>query len=377
MDAKRNRVSFSHYNSMRSISRSSTEFAHFARCTVLAVLAIVGSSPRSVGAQDTADVIRGRVVDDSSHALRGAAITITRGPDRLVQQTTTDSAGNYRVRFEKGTGDYLVYVADSGFASARRRVQRQTDERELVANFTLPRAAIATLDAVKVEGRKPVRADNTVAPNQPETGSNEKWRDGVNGQVPPTVAGDLNAIAGTMSNVTMTGGGPSILGSGSESNLNTLNGMGLSAGAIPRAARTETRVTGATFDPTRGGFSGANIDVRLGPGDRNYQQRRAFLTFDPRFLQFTDAAGRSLGAPSGGARGSFGADGELIRGTMTYNVALDLGRSLSEPSTLLNADAQALLNAGVAPDSVARLIAFASPLGVPLVADGVPSNRRH
>src|SRR6185437_12475965 len=180
-----------------------------------------------------------------------------------------------------------------------------------------------------------------------------------------------------MSNVTVTGNGPSILGASSESNLNTLNGMGLASGSLPRAARTETRVTGATFDPTRGGFSGANIDVRLGPGDRNYQQRRAYLTLDPRFLQFTDNTGRALGLPSGGARGSLGADGELIRGALTYNVALDFCRSLSDPSTLLSADAGALLNAGVSPDSVARLIAFATPLGIPLASPTVPTNRQH
>ena len=322
------------------------------------------------------DVIRGKVTDDSSRAII-AKVMITRGPDRLTQEATTDSAGNFRIRFEEGTGDYLVYVSAPGFSSARRRVQRVADERELVANFVLPHAVVATLDAVKITARKPVRADNPIVPTNPESGSSEKWRDGVEGQIPPTVAGDLNAIAGTMSNVTVTGSGPSILGSGSESNLNTLNGMGLNAGAIPRAAHTETRVTGATYDATRGGFSGANIDVRLGPGDRDYQRRNAFLTFDPRYLQFTDATGRSLGVTSGGARGSVGADGEIIRGAMTYNVALDFGRSLSEPSTLLTADANALLNAGVAPDSVARLIGLAGPLGVPLVADGVPTNRAH
>jgi hypothetical protein len=302
---------------------------------------------------------------------------VTRGPDRLTQQATTDSAGNFRVRFDKGTGDYLVYVSAPGFSPARRRVQPQTDEHELVANFTLRRAPVATLDTVKITAQKPERADNAVRPNDPETGSSEKWQDGVNGQISPTVAGDLNAIAGTMSNITMTGSGPSILGSGTGSNLNTLNGMGLAAGAIPRAAHTETRVTGATFDPTRGGFTGANVDVRLEAGDRHYQRRNAFLTLDPRFLQFTDATGRSLGAASGGARGSVGADGEIIRGAMTYNVALDMGRSLSEPSTLLNADPQALLSAGAAPDSVARLLAFAAPLGVPLVASGVPTSRQH
>jgi hypothetical protein len=341
--------------------------------------ATLAVAPLDAGAQtqdDKPDVVRGRVTDDSSRAVV-ASVTVTRGPDRLVQQTTTDSAGNFRVRFEQGTGDYLVYVAATGYTPARRRVQRQADERELVANFTLTLAPVATLDAVKIEGRKPVRASNPVGPTQPEPGSSEKWRDGVNGQVAPTVAGDLNAIAGTMSNVTVTATGPSILSASSESNLNTLNGMGLAGGSVPRAARTETRVTGATFDPTRGGFSGANIDVRLGPGDRNYQQRRVYLTFDPRFLQFTDNTGRALGLPSGGARGSLGADGELIRGAMTYNVALDFGRSLSDPSTLLSADADALVNAGVSPDSVARLIAFATPLGIPLASANVPTNRQH
>jgi hypothetical protein len=338
---------------------------------------VLAASAGALQAQDTtADVIRGRVVDDSSHAIV-ATIMVTRGPDRLVQQATTDSAGNFRVRFDVGTGDYLVYVSAPGFTPARRRVQRQTDEHELVANFTLARALVTSLDTVKVTGQKPERASNDISPNELEAGSSEKWRDGVNGQVPPTVAGDLNAIAGTMSNITVSGTGPVILGSGSESNLNTLNGMGLSAGAIPRAAHTETRVTGATFDPTRGGFSGVNVDVRLEPGDREYQRRNAYLTFDPRFLQFTDATGRALGAPVGGARGSAGADGEIIRGAMTYNVAVDVDRSLSDPSTLVNADAQALLNGGVAPDSVARLIAAATPLGVPLVASGIPTNREH
>ena len=351
------------------------QLAHAAAAACLAIL--LSLSARALHAQQSEpDVIRGRVTDDSSRAVV-AKVMITRGPDRLTQEATTDSSGNFRIRFEQGTGDYLVYISAPGFSSARRRVQRVSDERELVANFVLPRAVVATLDAVRIQGLRPVRATNPISPTQPETGASEKWRDGVGGQIPPTVAGDLNAIAGTMSNVTITGSGPAILGSGSESNLNTLNGMGLAAGAIPRAARTETRVTGATFDPTRGGFSGANIDVRLGPGDRNFQRRNAFLTFDPRYLQFTDAAGRSLGVTNGGARGSIGADGELIRGAMTYNIALDLGRSLSEPSTLLTADANALLNAGVAPDSVARLVALATPLGVPVASSGVPTNRTH
>jgi hypothetical protein len=253
--------------------------ARFAALFLVAVAATAGAQ------QSVPEVIRGRVTDDSAHALV-ATVIVTRGPDRLVQKTESDSAGSYQVRFEQGTGDYLVYVSAAGFKAARRRVQRQADEHEFVANFTLARD-LTLLDAVKVTAAKPVRATNTIRPQTPEVGSSEKWNDGVSGSVPPTVAGDLSAIAGTMSNVTMGANGPSILGAGAESNLNTLNGMGLPVSAIPRAARTETRVTGATFDPTRGGFSGANIDVRLGPGDRFFQRRNGFLTLDQPALQFT------------------------------------------------------------------------------------------
>jgi hypothetical protein len=342
---------------------------------VLTAAAISAAAiPSTAQAQGAPDVVRGRVVDDSSRAVAGAVIMITRGPDRLTLGDTTDASGNYRVRFEQGTGDYLVYVSATGFKSARRRVQRQTTETELVADFTLGKE-IAELDAVRVSARRPVRATNPISATQPETGASEKWQDGIVGAISPTVAGDLNATAGLMSNVTMTPGGASILGSGSESNLNTLNGMGMAAGSIPRAARTETRVTGATFDPTRGGFAGANIDVRLGPGDRNFQRRNAFVTLDPQSWQFSDPVGRALGAPSGGFRASFGADGELIRRMLTYNVAVDVARSSSDPATLLTATADALRLSGVSPDSVARLIAISSPLGLPVTATGIPSSR--
>ncbi|MEP6733547.1 MAG: carboxypeptidase-like regulatory domain-containing protein [bacterium] len=342
--------------------------------TVLSILSCIATGAPLL-AQSVPEVIRGRVTDDSSHAIV-STIMVTRGPDRLTQQTTSDSSGNYRVRFEEGTGDYLVYVSAAGFKPVRRRVTRATTEHEFVADFSLTRD-VALLAAQNVTADRAVRATNKAQPMIVEPGASEKWRDGVDGAIPPTLAGDLNAVAGTMSNVTMTGAGPSILGSGSESNLNTLNGMALAGGSIPRAARTETRVTGATFDPTRGGFAGANIDVRLGPGDRFYQRRNGFVTLDPQQFQFTDAIGRSLGARSGGFRGSVGADGEFIRQAATYNMALDVARNTSDPATLLDASAAALLRAGIAPDSVARLVAVANPLGLSLTNAGVPGNRQN
>ncbi len=341
------------------------------------VTALLGAAGTAAAAQQAPDVIRGRVTDDSSHVVRGATVKVTRGPDRLTLDATTDSLGDYRVRFEMGTGDYLVYVSAPGYRAARRRVQRQGAERELVADFALARD-LTVLAAVKVTAVAPERASGaTVSPTDREPGASERWSEGVNGQLPPIVAGNLGAIAGTFSNVGVTSGGPSILGSGPESNLMTLNGMGLGAGSIPRAARTETRVTGATFDPTRGGFAGANIDTRLEPGSREFQQRRAFLSLDPRTLQFADASSRSLGALSGGFSASAGADGEILRDVLTYSVSLGLTRSTSDPSTLLGADPDALRRAGLSSDSVARLIAVARPLGFPLAGSAFPAHQQH
>ena len=179
-------------------------------------------------------------------------------------------------------------------------MQRTGTERELVANFTLA-VDLTCSPRPRSPPTEPVRATNNVTPTQPETGASEKWLDGVSGSISPTIAGDLNAIAGTMPNVTMTAGGPSILGSGAESNLTTLNGMGFGGaaraarGATPRRASPARRSTPRAADsPARTSTCGS------ARASRSYQRRNGFFTFDPPSLQFTDATAKSLGATSGG-----------------------------------------------------------------------------
>jgi hypothetical protein len=359
---------------MPFIAQSIRGGAVSALATSLALAAAVqmfATSP--VSAQTGTDVIRGTVTNDSSRAIVGAIVVITRGPDRLIKQDTTDASGGFSVSFDPGTGDYLVFVRDSGYVSARRRIQRRSAEHELVADFAL-KSDVNRLAAINVKASRAGRAHNDVNPFQPEPGAAENWEQGVAAQIPPGLAGDLNAIAGTMSNLTMSGDGISVLGSGPESNLTTLNGSSFAAGSIPRAAQTRVRVTTATFDPTRGGFTGSNTDLQLAAGGRDYQSRRGYLTLTPSALQLTDAIGRSSGAQRSGIRGSLGADGELIRHVMTYNVAVDFGHYNSQPQTLLNAGNSVFAGAGVAPDSVSRLLGVAAPLGVAVAGHGIPTS---
>ena len=79
--------------------------------SLLAASALLASS---LSAQNGPETVKGRILDDSAHAVV-ATIMVTRGPDRLTQQTTSDAQGNYSTRFEQGTGDYLVYVSAPGF----------------------------------------------------------------------------------------------------------------------------------------------------------------------------------------------------------------------------------------------------------------------
>src|SRR3954469_16189204 len=104
---------------------------------LILVLAAAAALSSSASAQQTADVLKGRVVNDSGKVVAGATVIVTRGPDRATQQTKTDSLGNFSVTFDPGTGDYLVYIAFPGLKAARRRMQREQTEHELVGSFTL------------------------------------------------------------------------------------------------------------------------------------------------------------------------------------------------------------------------------------------------
>ena len=347
--------------------RTATIRSHCLRVLTLSCLALP-LVPTTAHAQ--AETIRGRITSDSGKVLAGATVFVTRGPDRLMQQVVTNDSGTYRVTFDPGTGDYLVAVTATGYKSARRRSTRLTNEREFNADFVMS-SNVISLDAVRIAASKPVRASTATSPSTQETGTAESWREGVSAGLPPSVAGDINTTVSTIPGFVMGAGGPSMLGASSSSNLTTLNGMSMGAASVPRAARVDTRVTGATYDATRGGFSGANIDMRLSAGSK-FQNRGVYFTGDPRALQATDAVGRAMGATNSLIRLSGGMDGEAIRGVLTYNVALDWSRNTRDLVDLMSADDLAYRLSGVSVDSVQRARQVAQGVSLPLRRAGSP-----
>src|SRR4029077_10446010 len=127
-----------------------------------------------------------------------------------------------------------------------------------------------------------------------DPGAAEKFVDGVASTIPPDQMGDLTAAASTVPGLSVTASGVSAFGLGPSANTTTLNGMSFAGSDVPREARTSTRVTTSTYDPSRGWFSGANTNVDLAGGNL-LATKRASFTVDAPAAQYTDPVSAHLG----------------------------------------------------------------------------------
>lgn len=327
-------------------------------------LFLAAVSPLSAQQQPTShtDILRGRVVSDSGMAVSGADVVATMAPDRRELATRTDSAGRFELRVLNGSGDYLLHVNGLGWKPWRQRVTRTGTDSILSVAVKLVAQAVALAPVtVRAERQKPSKRDMPVG----GTGADEAAVAGVNGAVDPAQQGDLAAMAATLPGVNAVSGGVSVLGLAPSQNGATLNGMNFGGSDVPREARTWTHLATSTFDPARGGFSGAQTAVDLVPGNI-FTFWRSHLTLDAPALQYTDPVAARLGQRYTNVQASLGSDGELVRDRYYFNVAAQGSRRLADATSLLDAGGDVLEPAGVAPDSVTRFLQLLSAAGVPL-----------
>ena len=338
----------------------------------VAFLAACVLTSESSQAQAKVDLIRGRVSGNSGKAIPGAIILATRAPDRAVFSARSDSAGMFTVHVVEGTGDYLVYVSAPGWKSFRKRVTRVTEgDTLLIVDATLTSATVQQLAAVRVQATKPkpVRSPDPGT----QTGAREAIVDDFAGAVPPELAGDIAALSATIPGVTPVTSGISVLGLEPSQNSLTLNGMAMGGGSVPRAARTNVRVSSTTYDPARGWFGGANSNVELSGGSV-YTIRDATLSLDAPALQYTDALSSRLGQRFTNANGSVGGVGPIgNKDLYFYSYGVEAGRRSGNAASLLSSDADVLNHVGLAADSVARFRQVLASLGIPASVTAVPS----
>lgn len=314
-------------------------------------------------AQTHHDTIRGTVTSDSGKAIVDADVIVTMAPARLSTSTKTDSNGHYAMLFAEGTGDYLVHVSAVGRTTFRKRVTRTGTDSVFTVDAKLPRTRGQQLAAVAVTGKKP-KPDRRDYREVNQTGASEQLAGGVNGAVPPSLAGDLAAIGATIPGVASTPGGLSVGGLPGNQNSTTLNGMVFAGATVPRDASVNVRVSSSSYDPANGWFGGINENVELAPGSI-FSSRRVHLTLDAPALQYTDPVSAHSGQRFGNIDASFGGDGAMDDDKYTYSYGAEAARHVSDAISLANADPVLLQHAGVSPDSAARLLNVLGAAGIP------------
>jgi len=320
-----------------------------------------------------ADTLRGRVFADSGVAIAGAEVIATRAPDRAFKSALTDQDGRYEIVFEQGTGDYLLHASAIGRKTARYRVRQSGSDSQLTHDFQL-KSSVQQLAPVTVAAARNVpERDRSLFGTEP--GESGKQVDGVTGAISPGDQGNIVAMAATVPGVSVTPEGISMLGLGPSQNSTTLNGMAFSGADVPRTARTYTNVSGSSYDPSRGWFSGALVNVELSPGSI-FSSRKATLTLDAPALQYTDRVSRALGQRFSNTIGSLGGSGSFALDKMNYSFGVEAGRRTSNFASLEGGDADLLRRSGIEPDSVSRVLDLITAAGIPISAPAGLESRK-
>jgi hypothetical protein len=320
-----------------------------------------------------ADIIRGRVIGPDSLPLEGVNVTATTLQGNVARTARTGRDGRYTITHPAGEGDYIMTFAALGYAARRYEIKRLADEEILVADARLTR--VNTLETIRVAAeRQPPSRNEAVA----DVGGTEQPVE--SGVLPAADLGDLAAMAATLPGVQLVPGengepnGFSVLGLGADQNMTTLNGMSFGGSSLPRDASVSTSLNTSPYDVSRGGFSGGQLNVRT-RGGSNFVMRGTSLNVDAPQLQWTDAAAEALGQTYSNISLGGMASGPVTRNRLFYSSSFQAGRRSNDVQSLLNTGTLGLQTAGVARDSVARLVSIMGSRGIPFSVAGVPDSR--
>lgn len=328
-------------------------------------------------AQQSTDIIRGRVTGPDTLPIEGARITATSYQGNIAKTAQTDRNGRFQIIFVNGEGDYWIEVAKIGYNRRRFEIRRVGEEQVMLADARLT-SAVVSLDAVNIT------ADNRALVNRNAAGADvtggDKPLTSSSAQVSPDQAGNLAAMAAATPGIQRIPGMDgqadmfSAFGLGGDQNNTTFNGLGSGVSALPPDA--QVRVTFSQFpaDPARGGFSGAQINVMSIPGS-NFSFRGLSGYGTGPSLQWTDQGADSSGQKSTTLRFGGNLRGPLQVDRSFYNASYSAQRTFADALTLLNTSPLGLQSAGVASDSAFRLLSILRSKRVPVSLANTPTLR--
>lgn len=270
---------------------------HFVRmrphlCVLL--LIVQSTISASVSAQQSSVRITGRVTDSAGRGLAGVRILVANYDRTRFDSTRTTDNSRFSLVANRDSAGLLLVVRAVGFVAYRQGLVVVPSTTLVTLDIQLARLA-PTLATVRVRAQsrpaveRPLRAAAT--PGASEAVVNTGFNDAQPGE-----RGDLTTFAtivpGISAASSSAGAGVSVLGLPPATSSLSLGGAQSYVTRLPRDAPVNLRVTTTTFDVTRGGFSGANIDVAPLQGS-NAKFYAARVTADPPFLQAPVRAGDS------------------------------------------------------------------------------------
>ena len=338
------------------------------------LLTLLATTASPVVAQQV-DVIRGRITGQDNEPLDNVAVVVTSLSGNVNRTARTDRTGRFTVTFPNGDGDYMVTIAAVGYAQKRFEVKRAADEDVLLADAKLSKVG-TVLDAMKVTAERQRVSRGEVSQ---DIGGTERTISNLSA-LPPDQLTDLASLAATLPGVQLVPGqdgganGFSVMGMGADANNQTLNGMMFGGAGLPRDAGVLSSLVTSPYDVSRGGFSGGQFQLRTRSGT-NFSNRGLSFVGDAPQLQWTDAAARATGQEYTNASLGGSVSGPLVIDKAFYSLSYQLGRRSNDLQTLLNTSPTGLQSAGVAPDSVTRLVSILGSNRVPIISSGVPGSR--
>lgn len=340
-------------------------------CALVALVSVMLVAP-ALHAQ--VDVIRGKVTSAEGTPLPGVRVTATSIPGNVTRSTRTDSRGSFQIAFPGGQGDYMMGYALVGYAFRQFEIKRTVDQDVLLADTRLQ---AVQLDTVVTTAPVQQRV-NRFGASTPDVSGTE--RQVPNSAMPPEQQGNLAAMAASLPGVTLLPGadggadGFGVLGLGADANTTTLNGLNFGGNGLPRDAAVSSSLTTSPYDPSRGGFSGANFNLRSGSGS-NFRNRGMSIVTNTPQTQWTDRAAQALGTEYTSISVGGLAAGPIKLNKAFYSVSYQLDHNARDNQTLLNTNALGFQTAGVAVDSVSRFLGLLDQRGIPRLAGSDRSNR--
>jgi hypothetical protein len=325
------------------------------------------------GAAAQTDAIRGKVTGLDGEPLVAVRVTATSIPGNVTRQATTNKSGSYQIAFPGGPGDYIMTFSLAGYSTKQYEIKRVADEAVLIADTRMAPVDLGSIVVVAPAQQKVNRYDT-----QQDVSGTEKYISTSN--VSADQLGNLAAMAASLPGVLLLPGldgepdAFSVLGLGADANSVTLNGVATDANSLPRDARISSSLATSPVDASRGGFSGANLNVSTGSGS-NFKTRGVSLVMTTPQLQWTDRAAAALGNDYTNFSLGGTASGPLELNKWFYTTSWQLGRTARDNNTLLTTSPVGLQTAGISTDSVTRFVDILGTHGIPLLAGPGRSNR--